>query len=659
MRIAQRLFSILFLIAVCASVLFAQGAGDYQTAASGNWNAAATWQMHNGSSWVAASVPPTSSDKMVSVLAGHTVTVTADIAVDSVYVNNGGSIIVASGVTLTIDSSGSLASSTGLVLQGLNALQVSGVLKNQGNITGAVADRNVDFDPGLDTAVFRSGGVYDHARNGGTPIVAKWENGSTYLITGIRGNYPNRKSQNFYNFTWNCPNQTRSDGQVNFYRTRVRGDITILSNGTVWGHDRDIRMCDNFPARTERYNDTVWVDGNIYVRKAPAGQFSRLAISGGGNTNIRAVVIIKGNVVVEDSCVFGRSNSGTDIRVEIGGDLIVSGGGMVFNGAANPYKLKNIVFTKQGTAALSLADGLGAFNRGATAVGPQSWIVAPGCTLDIGTSKIDTLDSGFFMIENGGAVKATYGANSGKIACKGQQCVVDADHDSLNGVLTANGNSLAFANTVVGTGTITYAASAMQNVSDPAKAITRRWTVTPSAGITSADLVLAYSPYDIPATAFEREFVSMKYAGTGTAWQNKGPVAFSIDPIFGDTTFTHSATLANVTDLNGIWSVGALTLTGVESESPSTLPLVFFVDQNYPNPFNPTTSIRFGLPTASHVTVTVFDLLGRQIASVLSGYKEAGIHTVAFDATHLSSGVYVYRVQANHSVDAKRMVLIR
>jgi hypothetical protein len=655
MRIAQRLFSALLLVAVFATGVLAQANGDYQTTKTGNWNDPTVWQVFNGS-WGPASASPDTNAGKVTVLAPHIVTVTANATVDSVYVSDGASVVVNSGVTMTINYNNNLP---GLVLQGINALQVSGILKNEGNIIGAVADRNVDFDPGLDTAVFRSGGVYNHARNAGIPIVAKWEDGSTFLMTGIKGNYPTRKSQNFYNFTWNCPEQSRSDGQVNFYRTRVRGDITILSNGTVWGHDRDIRMCDNFPTRTAQYSDTVWVDGNIYVRKAPPGQYSRLAINGGGNTNVTAVVIIKGNVVVEDSCVFGRSNSQTDIQVEIGGDLIVSGGGMIYNGSNNPYMMKNIVFTKKGTAKLTLGDGQGSFNRGATVVGPQNWIVRSGCTLDMGTSKIDTLDTGFFMIENGGAVTATYGANSAKLACKGQQGIVDLDHDSIGTVLTANGNSLASVNNVVGAGTITYAASAMQNVSDPGKAITRRWTVTPSAGITSADLVLSYSPYDIPATASEKQFVSMKYAGTGTSWQNKGPVAFTIDPVFGDTIFTHSATLTNVTDLSGVWSVGAATITGVESESPSTVPLEFFVDQNYPNPFNPTTTIRFGLPEAAQVDVTVFDVLGREVASVLSEQRPAGIHVVSFDASQFSSGVYVYRVKAGDRVDAKRMVLVR
>lgn len=838
MKILQRVFSIVALFVLCVTVVFAQTTGDYRTAASGSWNAAATWQTYNGAAWVAATAAPDTNAAQVSVLAGHTVTVTADVIADSVYVNDGGSLLVNKGVIMTINANNN---KPGLVLQGLNALVVSGTLRNEGNIIGANADRNVNFQPAADTAVFKAGSVYNHARNGGTPIVAIWEDSSTYLMTGITANYPNRRSQNFYNFTWNCPNQTRGDGQVNFYRTRVRGDITILSNGTTWGHDRDIRMCDNFPASTTQYTDTVWIDGNIYVRKAPLGQFSRLAISGGGNTNVTAVVIIKGNVVVEDSCVFGRSNSQTDIQVQIGGDLIVSGGGMVFNGAANPYMLKKIVFTKQGTARLSLADGAGAFNRGATVVGPQSWEVASGCTLDVGTSKIDSLDTGFFAISNGGAVKMTYGTNSGYIRPKGESGIMSFERDSLNGALTANGNSFVFANNVVGSGTIAYSASAMQNVSDPGKAVARQWGVTP-VGITSADLSFAVSPYDIPTTANFKKFVAMKYGVSGTNWVNRGPVNFIVDDLFGDTLRMKGATLTGVKDLYGTWSIGeasvtkaAVTspdfahwpvirnvreysvdsiagfvtpdsmqlkglvingsvtvdgiarprlsrtypanttneldttwvqwslspngglqfqwnslsmlirgtgtgnmranvyiskdptfatrtpvflstenlpsaawvniniggifmtagpgekvyvraypwlhnqteqarnfvavevtiggvagpITSIDPVFPGVVPEAFRVYNAYPNPFNPSTNIRFDLPAALHVTVKVFNMLGQMVNAVISEYKEAGTYTVPFDASGLSSGVYLYRVEAGHFVDVKRIILLK
>ena len=89
------------------------------------------------------------------------------------------------------------------------------------------------------------------------------------------------------------------------------------------------------------------------------------------------------------------------------------------------------------------------------------------------------------------------------------------------------------------------------------------------------------------------------------------------------------------------------------------LPTVFALDQNYPNPFNPSTTIRYGLPNRSHVTLTVFNTLGQQITVLQSGDREAGYHEVRFDGTGLSSGVYFYRIQAGEFVQTRRLVLLK
>jgi photosystem II stability/assembly factor-like uncharacterized protein len=88
-------------------------------------------------------------------------------------------------------------------------------------------------------------------------------------------------------------------------------------------------------------------------------------------------------------------------------------------------------------------------------------------------------------------------------------------------------------------------------------------------------------------------------------------------------------------------------------------PKEFSIDQNYPNPFNPSTTIRYGLPSSSHVTLAVFNTLGQQVAIVQNGEQEAGYHEVRFDGSNLSSGVYFYRIQAENFVATKRLLLLR
>jgi len=100
----------------------------------------------------------------------------------------------------------------------------------------------------------------------------------------------------------------------------------------------------------------------------------------------------------------------------------------------------------------------------------------------------------------------------------------------------------------------------------------------------------------------------------------------------------------------------------VEVDVPA--PAVFALDQNYPNPFNPSTMISFRLAVDSKVSMTVFNVLGQEVASLLDGNLAAGSHQVNFDASLLNTGVYMYRIEAagidgTNFVDVKKMILTK
>jgi hypothetical protein len=99
-------------------------------------------------------------------------------------------------------------------------------------------------------------------------------------------------------------------------------------------------------------------------------------------------------------------------------------------------------------------------------------------------------------------------------------------------------------------------------------------------------------------------------------------------------------------------------VTGVGAELP-LVPLAFDVAQNFPNPFNPSTTIRYGIPRRSFVTLTVYNALGQELEVLQNGEQEAGFHDVRFDGTAFSSGVYFYRLQAGSDIQTKRLVLLR
>ena len=91
----------------------------------------------------------------------------------------------------------------------------------------------------------------------------------------------------------------------------------------------------------------------------------------------------------------------------------------------------------------------------------------------------------------------------------------------------------------------------------------------------------------------------------------------------------------------------------------SSVPTEFSLLQNFPNPFNPRTEIQLGIPRAGEVTLTIFDMLGREVASLLHVRLNGGNYSISFDATHLPSGVYVYRLRTPEFTAARKMILTK
>jgi hypothetical protein len=134
------------------------------------------------------------------------------------------------------------------------------------------------------------------------------------------------------------------------------------------------------------------------------------------------------------------------------------------------------------------------------------------------------------------------------------------------------------------------------------------------------------------------------------------------------TVFPISGTLTHVSfvDTTAGWVVTSngeilhypTTLTSIEGQ-PDNSPLELALQQNYPNPFNPTTAIGFSLPTAGYVSLNVYDVLGREVATMVNEELSSGNYQRTFSANGLASGVYIYRLRSGSLVQEKRMLLIR
>lgn len=95
------------------------------------------------------------------------------------------------------------------------------------------------------------------------------------------------------------------------------------------------------------------------------------------------------------------------------------------------------------------------------------------------------------------------------------------------------------------------------------------------------------------------------------------------------------------------------------AETGTQAPRDYDLEQNYPNPFNPSTTIRYSLPRAGHVSLRIFDLRGREIARLVEGQQPAGTYTITWDAKGVASGVYIYKIEAGRFVAARKLILIK
>ena len=112
--------------------------------------------------------------------------------------------------------------------------------------------------------------------------------------------------------------------------------------------------------------------------------------------------------------------------------------------------------------------------------------------------------------------------------------------------------------------------------------------------------------------------------------------------------------------------MGSFVLSRVELwvDEGLSIPEVFALHQNYPNPFNTITTLRYDLPENSYVNVTIYDMLGREIRTLVNSTQDAGFKSVIWNATNdygkpVSAGVYLYQIRAGEFVQTKKMVLLK
>ena len=94
-------------------------------------------------------------------------------------------------------------------------------------------------------------------------------------------------------------------------------------------------------------------------------------------------------------------------------------------------------------------------------------------------------------------------------------------------------------------------------------------------------------------------------------------------------------------------------------ESPPHIPQTLYLSQNYPNPFNPTSTIEYGIPSRDHVNISLYDLNGRKIETMVNSVHRAGYYTLTLVSDHLNSGIYLIKIISSHEIQTKKITIIK
>jgi choice-of-anchor A domain-containing protein/uncharacterized repeat protein (TIGR01451 family) len=168
-----------------------------------------------------------------------------------------------------------------------------------------------------------------------------------------------------------------------------------------------------------------------------------------------------------------------------------------------------------------------------------------------------------------------------------------------------------------------------------------------------ADYIYSVSP-DNNGNVYLSTWSSGVYVSYNTSekWNALGMKGLGVSAVYADPS---SGLVLASSNNGGIYSISSLTAVNNDTRIPSS----YSLEQNYPNPFNPSTVISYTIPKAGHVTLKVYDMLGKEVATLVNGTKQAGIHQAVFNASGFSSGTYMYRIVSGSFSLTKKMLLLK
>lgn len=507
--VANFLFQKLFSVAFNASLIFyflftsistaqAQTTGDYRSVASGNWSSIAAWERYNGTGWVAAAASPTSTDNVIQIRAGHTVTVIANVTADQILVDASGILSVSTntltinngaGTDMTINGNLEVAStlafaagstmddnllatlkSTGTITTaGSNILNVNGRFKREGGTMPTTSIWNINF-----------GGTFEHAMNAGALPLATWKTGSTCEVTGVTNAVPTNMIQTFKSFNWNCASQsTFLDFAANL--ENIDEDLIVTNTGSAY-----ILLSDAGNSLNVTIGRNLYIQGGItYICKNGSSTIDLtngdIVVSGGvlnfnQNTatvygNLSAVVTVNGSVTVSSGTIdltqstHSNSTKG-NTELYISKNLTVSGTGQITETSLFSY---STIYFNNNSVIQYFSSNTNITNTIHYIVNPLA-ILSTADNILTGTGTFTLSSTGGLMM--GHAAGITNTTMTGNVQCTGTRSYntgADYTYDGIVGQFTGDGlpatvrnltlnnsNNCQLINSTTVTGTLTF-----------------------------------------------------------------------------------------------------------------------------------------------------------------------------------------------------------
>ncbi len=520
--VALIVFLALVGVFVMGSVAVGQTAGDYRSAATGNWNSTSTWERFDGSSWVAAVATPTSSDGVITIRNGHTVTISASgLSFDQVVVDSGGQVTVASGITST------LANGTG------TDLTINGTWLNSGGTWTISASA---------TWSVGSGGTFIHNTTSGisTPLGAATLNANSNFI--YRGSSTLKPAVSLSGRTYGNLSFESTSGSLVFNNGTGGTALTINGNFSVGasgaGTVTDSLGLTGTPGHAFKGNVTIGSGSTLVFSPLSSSTFNFSGSSAQTLTNSGTLTIgANQSFVVSNSSGLTLASSvtmgGGTMTVNAGASLATAGtyatgsGSTTINGTFQLNQSgfasgSNFVYGASGKLIFNNSSGSYGVNSGhvywPTSSGPSTVVVQNGGGMTLNDPRTVTT---LFQVGNGTATGVT-----------------------SNGNLTVNGTCEITSGGYFTGGPIYGSSSTLKINNGSTYGRGDEWSATSGAGYPNNVQISGSSTYDLSNGA------------TGTARQMGGTLTIDLG-----STFTLNNMTANLTVVGNVSNTGTLTLS--------------------------------------------------------------------------------------------------